>query len=82
MRDDSASEGEARGAVKEPLVSIIIPAYRVAPFMIETLASVLAQTYTNHEAIVINDGPQDTYELEPRLRSGLRRRDEFWRVHT
>jgi glycosyltransferase involved in cell wall biosynthesis len=47
-----------------PLVSVIIPAYKVAPFIRATLDSVLAQTFTNYEIIVINDGSPDSEELE------------------
>ena len=47
-----------------PGVSIIIPAYKVAPFMRETLDSVFAQTFTDFEVIVINDGSPDTLQLE------------------
>lgn len=45
-------------------VSIIIPAYNVAPYIGETLTSVFAQTFTGYEVIVINDGSPDTAELE------------------
>lgn len=48
----------------EPLISVIIPAYNAAGFMGETLDSVFAQTFTNHEVIVINDGSPDTEQLE------------------
>ena len=48
----------------EPLISVIIPAYNAAEFMGETLDSVFAQTFTNHEVIVINDGSPDTEQLE------------------
>jgi glycosyltransferase involved in cell wall biosynthesis len=48
----------------QPLVSVIIPAFKVADFIAETLASVTAQTYKNYEIIVINDGSPDTEELE------------------
>jgi len=47
-----------------PLVSIVIPAYNVAPYIGETLRSVFAQTFTDFEVIVINDGSPDTQEFE------------------
>lgn len=42
-----------------PLVSIIIPAYNVENTVIETLESVVAQTYDNIEVILIDDGSTD-----------------------
>lgn len=47
-----------------PAVSVIIPAYNVAAFISDTLASVFAQTFTDFEVIVVNDGSPDTEELE------------------
>lgn len=44
------------------LVSVIIPAYNVAPFIAETLDSLFAQTWRNFEAVVINDGSTDDTE--------------------
>ncbi|UBZ07455.1 glycosyltransferase [Salegentibacter mishustinae] len=42
-----------------PLVSIIIPTYNRAHLIGETLESILAQTYTNWECIVVDDGSTD-----------------------
>lgn len=41
------------------MVSIIIPCYNQAHYLGEALASVLAQTYTNWECIIVNDGSPD-----------------------
>lgn len=47
-----------------PNVSVIIPAYNVAPFIVETLESLFAQTYQDFEAILINDGSTDDTEMQ------------------
>ena len=41
------------------LVSIIMPSYNTARFLDETIASVLNQTYTNWELIIVDDCSSD-----------------------
>ena len=43
----------------KPFFSIIIPVYNVAPYLHECLDSVLAQTFTDWEAICVDDGSTD-----------------------
>lgn len=52
-----------------PTVSVIIPAYNASKYIGEALNSVFAQTFSSYEVIVINDGSQDTEELERELKS-------------
>jgi glycosyltransferase involved in cell wall biosynthesis len=53
-------------------VSVIIPVYDPA-YLIETLDSVFAQTFTDCEVIVVNDGSPDTDRLEQALDPYLHR---------
>ena len=45
--------------MQRPLISIIIPAYNVSPYVGAAIESALAQTYPNIEVIVVNDGSTD-----------------------
>lgn len=50
--------------MKQPLVSVIMPAYNASQYIEEAITSVLKQTYENLELIVIDDCSTDvTYEL-------------------
>jgi glycosyltransferase involved in cell wall biosynthesis len=45
-----------------PIVSIIVPCYKQAHFLKDSLQSVLDQTYTSWECIIVNDGSPDNTE--------------------
>lgn len=47
-----------------PLISIIIPVYNGENYMREAIDSALAQTYSNFEVLVINDGSNDNGKTE------------------
>lgn len=44
---------------KTPLVSIIVPVYQVKEYISECVESLLAQTYTNLEILLVDDGSTD-----------------------
>lgn len=46
------------------MVTVIMPAYGVAKYIGAAIDSVLNQTFTDYEIIVVNDGAPDTEELE------------------
>jgi glycosyltransferase involved in cell wall biosynthesis len=49
--------------IRPPLVSVIIPAYKAAEHIVRGLESVFAQTFSDYEVIVINDGSPDTSQF-------------------
>ncbi|MGA7567462.1 MAG: glycosyltransferase [Terriglobales bacterium] len=66
---DDCGGGRVLNEGQQSLVSVIIPAYRAAGRIRETLDSVVGQTYPNIEVILVNDGSPDTEELEAAIRS-------------
>lgn len=43
--------------------SIILPLYNAKKYVAETIESILSQTYTNYEVIIVNDGSTDGSDL-------------------
>lgn len=45
--------------MSKPLVSVLIPCYNVEDYVVESVSSIMDQTYTNLEIIIINDCSTD-----------------------
>jgi glycosyltransferase involved in cell wall biosynthesis len=67
MGIDSAVTHRNEQDLPVPVVSVIVPAFRAARYIGAALDSVLTQTFTPLEIIVINDASPDTPELEGAL---------------
>ena len=59
------------------LISVIIPIYRVEEYLDECISSVINQTYTNLEIILVDDGSPDNC---PRLCDEWAKRDSRIKV--
>ena len=49
--------------IKEPKISIIVPVYQVFPYLRECLDSILEQSFTDWEMLLVDDGSTDGSEL-------------------
>src|SRR3954451_10954181 len=60
--------------MSEPLVSFVVPCYKLAHYLAECVDSILSQTYTNLEVLIMDDcSPDNTPEVaksftDPRVR--------------
>ncbi len=63
----------------QPKVTIIIPVYNGSNFLAEAIDSALAQTYTNCEILVINDGSKDNGASEKIALSYGNKIQYFWK---
>ena len=52
-----------------PVVTVVIPVYNAACYIGQALDSVHAQTFSDYEVIVVNDGSDDRDDLEQALRT-------------
>ena len=45
--------------MEQPLISVIVPVYKVEPYLDKCVSSIANQTYTNLEIILVDDGSPD-----------------------
>ena len=62
--DDSTSSSQVTKTItktitKAPFISVIVPVYNAAPYLRRCVDSLLAQTFTDYELILVDDGSTD-----------------------
>lgn len=45
--------------MNQPLVSIIVPVYNVAPYLEQCVESIRTQSYSNFQCFLVDDGSTD-----------------------
>lgn len=63
----------------QPLVTVVIPVYNTAPYVEQTLRSIMAQTHREIEILVVDDGSTDG---SPEILRRLAAEDARIRIHT
>jgi glycosyltransferase involved in cell wall biosynthesis len=48
---------------KNPLISIVVPSYNVAPYIRQCIESILNQTFSNWELLLVVGGTDGTVEI-------------------
>jgi alpha-1,3-rhamnosyltransferase len=67
--------------IKEPLISVIIPSYNHEKYVLNTIESVIAQTYQNIELLIIDDASTDkTYERIVSITNKIKSRFNHYKI--
>lgn len=76
---DSSFQVDASSGKKKPLISVVLPVYNGESFLVEAIDSILAQSVTDFELIVMDDGSSDG---SPEILRNYQQKDPRVRVFT
>ena len=62
---------------QKPLISVIVPIYKVEKYLSYCIESILKQSFTDFELLLIDDGSPADYALHHRERGRKRNREIF-----